>query len=95
MKSTTLDCIAPLLEVLRGYSVLREVRPAVFHLNGGDFIHFHEGPEGVFADVRLAKGQVRMSVSTQSEQAELLERIEDALAALESHAPRNREGRNT
>jgi hypothetical protein len=85
MKSTTLDCIAPLLAVLRGYSALREVRPTVFHLNGRDFIHFHEAPEGVFADVRLSKGQVRMSVSTQPEQSELLERIEDTLSALESH----------
>ena len=84
MKSTTLDCIAPLLELLRAYPALREVRPAVFHLDGRDFIHFHEEAAGVFADVRLAKGQVRMPVSTQSEQAELLERLADMLAALES-----------
>ncbi len=86
MKSATLDCIAPLLAVLRGYSALREVRPTVFHLNGRDFIHFHEAPDGIFADVRLSKGQVRMSVSTQAEQSELLERIEDALSTLESHS---------
>jgi hypothetical protein len=83
MKITTLDCIEPLLEVLRGYSALTEVRPTAFHLDGRDFIHFHELPEGIFADVRLSKGQVRMSVSTQPEQTELLERIEDTLSSLQ------------
>lgn len=93
MKSTTLDYIAPLLAVLRGYSVLREVRPTVFHFRGKDFIHFHEGPEGVVADVRLSKGQVRMSVSTQPEQSELLERIEDTLSELESHSHAKQTGK--
>jgi hypothetical protein len=93
MKSATLDCIAPLLAILRGCSVLREVRPTVFHLKGKDFIHFHEGPEGVFADVRLSKGQVRMSVFTQPEQSELLERIEDTLSELESHSRANQTGK--
>lgn len=88
MKSTTLDCIAPLLGILRGYSALREVRPTVFHLNGKDFIHFHEEVDGIFADVRLSKGQARLPVSTHPEQSELLERIEDTLAALEAHSCR-------
>ena len=86
MKSETIERIGPLLAVLRGYSALSEVRHAVFHLGGRDFVHFHEAPEGIYADVRLAKGQVRMPVSTQPEQAELLERIEETLLALESHS---------
>jgi hypothetical protein len=97
MKITTLDCIEPLLTVLRGYSVLSEVRPAVFHLDGRDFIHFHAGPEGIVADVRLSSGQIRMSVSTPAEQSELLQRIEETLAALESRTRGNRtkrRGRN-
>ena len=93
MKSTTLDCIAPLLAVLRGYSALCEVRPTVFHLDGKDFIHFHEGAEEIYADVRLSKGQVRMPVSTQAQQSELLERIEDTLSALESHSNHRQSGK--
>jgi hypothetical protein len=52
-----------------------------------DFIHFHETEEegGVFADVRLSKGQVRMSVTTPQDQSELMERIEATLSARESH----------
>src|SRR5688500_11076879 len=84
MKAATLECIGPLLAVLRGYSVLNEVRPAVFHRDGRDFIHFHVTSDGIVADVRLAKGQVRMPVSTAAGQSELLGRIEDALAAMES-----------
>lgn len=86
MKDSTLETLAPLLRVLRGNPILEEVRPTAFHLDAQDFIHFHEEPEGLFADVRLSKGRVRMPVSTRSEQAELLERIESKLPSLESHS---------
>jgi hypothetical protein len=75
---------------LREHPVLREVRPTVFHVDGRDFIHFHEEPDGIFADVRLATGQIRMPASTQADQAELLERIEGTLASLASNAGRRR-----
>ena len=90
MKTTTLECIAPLLAILREHPVLREVAPTVFHLHGRDFIHFHEEPDGIFADVRLATAQIRMSVSTQADRAELLERIEGTLSSLASHEGRQR-----
>jgi hypothetical protein len=93
MKSTTLECIEPLLAVLREYSAFSEVRPTAFHLNGRDFIHFHEEPEGIFADVRLSKSRIRMPVSTQQQQAELLERIEDTLLSLQSHTSMRRTGK--
>jgi len=73
MKSTNIDCLAPLLSILRSYPALREVRPAGFHLHGKDFIHFHETPAGIFADVRLSKGRIRMSVSTPFEQLDLVD----------------------
>ena len=90
MKSTTLACIAPLLNILRAHPALRETRPAAFHLNSRDFIHFHDGPDGIFVDVLLSNGRVRMPVSTRSEQAELMERIESKLASLESHSGNKR-----
>lgn len=93
MKTSTLERLAPLLAVLRGYSSLHEVQATVFHLDGRDFIHFHETPDGVVADVRLAKGQVRMPAATEAEQAELLERIDATLAKLEMHAHRARGAR--
>ena len=85
MRRTTLDCITPLLEVLRAHPALREVRPTVFHLNGRDFLHFHDEPEGIRADVRLTKSFVRLPVSSSAEQLELLERIEQSLSSLDAH----------
>jgi hypothetical protein len=85
MKTAALERLAPLLAVLRRNSSLREVQPTVFHLAGHDFIHFHETPDGVVADVRLVKGQIRMPAATDAEQAELLERIDATLAKLEAH----------
>jgi hypothetical protein len=93
MKTETLQVIEPLLSVLRSYSALIEVRPTVFHHNGRDFIHFHEEPKGIFADVRLTRGQVRLPATTQADQAELLGVIEKTLLALETHSTRKRTGR--
>lgn len=94
MREETLETLSPLLNVLRGYSVLEEVRTAAFHLEGRDFIHFHDDePEGLVADVRLAKGRLRMPVSTRSEQAELLEKIEQKLSSLEARAEKPGRGR--
>ncbi len=95
MKDSTIETLAPLLNVLRGYPVLQEVRPTVFHLGGRDFIHFHEEPDGLFADVRLSRGRLRLPVSTSPEQAELLDRIEQILLSLESHARGRRQGKKS
>lgn len=84
MKQTTLDLLGPLLVLLRAHPALREIRPTAFHLDNKDFVHFHEEPEGIFADVRLRKGRLRMPVMSASEQAELLDRIDEALSSLDS-----------
>jgi len=86
VKEVTLERIAPLLNYLRAQPTLREVKRAAFHLKGRDFIHFHEEPEGIFADVLLSKGRVRMPVTTQAEQSELMDRIEVKLSSLTAHA---------
>jgi hypothetical protein len=94
MRQATLDRIAPLLEILRAHPALCEVRPTVFHLNGRDFLHFHDEPEGIRADVRLTKSFVRVPVSSRSEQLELLERIDQSLASLDTHV-RDRQRRES
>jgi hypothetical protein len=82
----TLARISPLLAQLRARPLLREARPGVFELNSRAFLHFHDDPSGVFADVRLAGDFVRLPVTTSLEQADLLERVDDCLTALESRA---------
>ena len=86
MKQVNLDRIAPLLDVLRRHPALSEVRPNAFHLDGRDFVHFHELADEVHADVRLSTRVVRLPVTTESQQAELLEQIEHSLASLGDHA---------
>jgi len=85
MKSSTLETLAPLLKVLRAHPSLLEAHPAAFSLRGRNFVNFHEEPEGVFADVLLAKGRVHMPLSSPTEQAELLQRIGQVLESLERH----------
>jgi hypothetical protein len=84
VRHTTLELIAPLLEDLRRHPALHEVRPTQFHVNGRDFLHFHDAPDGVFADVRLAKGFRRLPVTSRSEQSELLGLIDDLLSSMDS-----------
>jgi hypothetical protein len=66
--------------------VLRERRPGVFYLKSRAFLHFHDDPSGIFADVRLADEFVRLPVTSRSEQLDLLERIDDCLSAIESRS---------
>jgi hypothetical protein len=83
MRGATFDRIAPLLDALRAHPALLEVRPTEFQLDGRDFLHFHDEPEGVVADVRLAEGRVSMPVSSSAEQAEFLDRIDHALSSFD------------
>jgi hypothetical protein len=52
-----LDRLEPLLAALRGLQGLREPRRGIFYRAGKAFLHFHEDPAGLFADLRdLASG---------------------------------------
>ena len=76
----TLLSIAPLLAELRRIGALRERTPGAFYRGSGAFLHFHEDPAGVFADVKVAEtGFTRVPVSTAEQQAELLVLVEEAL----------------
>lgn len=48
-----LESLAPLLARLRRIEGLVERRPGVFYHRSRAFLHFHEDPAGVFADVRF------------------------------------------
>lgn len=78
--------ISPLLEALRARPELREKRPGVFYLESRAFLHFHDDPSGIFADVRLADEFVRLPVTSDSEQSDLLERIDDCVSTVEARS---------
>jgi len=78
--SRSLDRLEPLLGELRGLEGLREKKRGVFYRKSRAFLHFHEDPNGLFADVRLADDFERLRVTTRAEQRELVRRLRGALS---------------
>jgi hypothetical protein len=67
-----LDALSDLLESLRMRTALVERRPGIFYVSGKAFLHFHEDPAGLFADLRLGSDWQRFPVNSPEERAELL-----------------------
>lgn len=68
--SAALDQLEPLLAALRGVADLKEKSRGVFYRASKAFLHFHEDPAGLFADVRGASGDFdRYRVETDAERA--------------------------
>ena len=76
-----LDRLEPFLRQLRGLEALKEKSRGVFYRQGKAFLHFHEDPAGLFADVRLGEDFERLKASSAPQRAILLRRIRDCLAA--------------
>ncbi|HEY1990581.1 MAG TPA: hypothetical protein VGG43_14015 [Acidimicrobiales bacterium] len=66
-----LDTIEALLVQLRAVPSLVEKKRGVFYRHGKAFLHFHQDPTGMYADLRVREGDdfVRRRVITQKEQA--------------------------
>jgi hypothetical protein len=74
-----LDRLEPLLQQLRALPGLREKSRGAFYRRSRAFLHFHEDPSGLFADVRFGDDFERTSVTGAKEQANLLRRVREAL----------------
>ena len=72
---SALDRLEPLLVELRQLPALREKSRGVFYRRSKAFLHFHEDPSGLFADVRFDTDFERVSVTKAKEQQQLLRRI--------------------
>lgn len=73
--AVALQAIEPLLARLRALPGLAERSPGCFYKGSKAFLHFHEDPSGMHADVRLsADGFTRVRAETAQER--------DALVAL-------------
>jgi len=75
-----LDRLEPLLGRLRALDGLRERTRGTFTHRSRAFLHFHEDPAGLFADVRFADDFERHEVTTASQQSRLATTIERHLA---------------
>jgi hypothetical protein len=79
-REAALDELEPLLAELRGLPGLVERTRGVFYRRSQAFLHFHEDPSGLHADVRLGAEFERCRVQTEGEQAALLDRVRAAVA---------------
>lgn len=77
----TLAALQPLLEQLRRQPRLVERRPGTFYLKARAFLHFHEDPTGIHADVRLdGAAFCRLDVTAAADRAALLAAVDRCLA---------------
>ena len=60
--AVTLRQIAPLLDKLRALPGLKEKSAGKFYCGGSAFLHFHEDPAGLFADMKMDGEWTRRAV---------------------------------
>jgi len=70
-----LDSLESLLSEVRKRKSLTERSRGVFYLKSVAFLHFHEDPAGMFADLRMEKGWTRFPVSSQSQRRVFLSNL--------------------
>ena len=78
--SEALSALGGLLDEIRSREGLVERRPGVFYRKGRAFLHFHEDPSGLHADMRLGTAWERLRVQTGAERETLLSRLGEALS---------------
>ena len=79
--TAALDELEPLIVRLRQLDGLVERKRGVFYRKSKAFLHFHEDPAGLHADVRLAADFERFRVQTLEEQDALLDKVRRSLAS--------------
>ena len=78
--ANALDALEDLLTSLRVHVELKEKKRGIFYRRSTAFLHFHEDPDGLFADVRVGDDFERFPVSTSQQYKALLTCVEDQLA---------------
>jgi hypothetical protein len=80
-RSAALDALEPLLARLRTFAPLKEKARGVFYLKSRAFLHFHEDPTGLWADIRppAADEFYRVRADGDAGPREILARVEAAV----------------
>jgi len=76
-----LDRLEPLLDRIRAFGALKEKSRGVFYRGSRAALHFHEDPQGLFADFRGQGDWTRFPVNAEPQCLRLLRAIEKFLAA--------------
>jgi hypothetical protein len=78
--AAALDRLDDLLrEVRRRHPQLRERKRGAFYRGGQGWLHFHEDPAGLFADLKIDGEWMRFAVDTAVEREVLLEHLAKTL----------------
>jgi DNA-binding transcriptional MocR family regulator len=78
---SALDGLEDLLsEIRKRHTTLRERKRGAFYRGGQGWLHFHEDPAGLFADLKIGGNFARLRVNTKAEQGALLRQLRDSLA---------------
>jgi len=75
-----LEHLARLLEQIRLRDGIKEKKLGIFYRKSKSFLHFHEDPAGLFADLTVADGFDRYPVNTAQEWTKLLSAMDGILA---------------
>ena len=76
---STLDALEPLLAEIRKVAGIVEKKRGIWYLRSRGFLHFHEDPAGLFADLKTGADYERFRVATASERRALLARVRRAV----------------
>ena len=79
----TLESLGGVLRQLRTHGPQVERTPGSFCVKSNAFLHFHEDPAGLFADVKIEGARFeRMRIHTRPGQALFLEAVKNALPSV-------------
>ena len=73
-----LDGLDPLLGEIRTREGLKEKRRGVFYRGGKAWLHFHEDPAGMFADLKCGSDWLRFDVSDEAGRCALLHGLDNS-----------------
>ena len=78
--AAALDRLDGLLQqVRRRQPQLKERKRGAFYRGGQGWLHFHEDPAGLFADLKVDGEWTRFAIDTAAERKVLLQRLEETL----------------
>jgi hypothetical protein len=77
--AAALHGLSELLQEIRIKEDIKEKKLGIFYRKSKSFLHFHEDPAGLFADLVVGTDFTRYPVNTQQERAVLLKAIDQAL----------------
>jgi hypothetical protein len=78
-----LDALEPLLTDIRALGGLKEKKRGVFYRKSKAFLHFHEDPAGLFADLLCDGVRTRLCVTSPAERADFLGEVTRRISGTE------------